>query len=683
LGYENLKNKHDTKIYVKCSLLIKMSTSTTYCVSLDGARVGTIAKDKCNVPKTGGDPVPYMYLTGPDATDSTAVANCASTDSTGIQTFSSGKCSNANDLTFYSFPSSIGGQPPLCFFTPATNSGIKKGTIVTMFPQSGESCEMSLNFNYQDVTCADTGCGDHGTCTNSQCVCEDYWHGNQCELPPNGSPGCTPDTDTKKSCGNLGSYGTCQSNTSEKTGILGSGACTCNAMTGQTGSYCEQHCIPNSSSACGGPLRGYCVDSSFNYFNNANAIQKRCACVNGWSGVDCTTPPPNWTCQVNKDCTNLTALDPNNITATGTCTNGICSCENDPPCGATNSNSTGNAFTGQACQIPLPVQGSPCTTDANCTSGLTCVGGVCSCPGSDTPQPSASFFTTLLNGLVTMLTTPQGLSNLAGMLMLQHELPMAIKYMTTKVIEKGFTKMIEDKIAKSVAGSLIGPDAARILEESVGKRMAAKVLGNMTTKEIAECTVHSAAKQLAASAFKDVFGFIGKIESFANMLNLVGMVLDAADVLGLNEESSQSQIDATIMKFNGAVNNNKTIIANGLYFPVKQPAQSTYPFLLKTLDITSRNQYATDAGDYLSHLTVNSNGNAIIPLFKTSWQKQQDALAADAKTSLLYVIAGQNLDVFQRLKQDWPIIVAGILLALGILIGSAFGIKALVNKKKL
>lgn len=105
--------------------------------------------------------------------------------------------------------------------------------------------------------------------------------------------------------------------------------------------------------------------------------------------------------------------------------------------------------------------------------------------------------------------------------------------------------------------------------------------------------------------------------------------------------------------------------------------------MLKTLDTNSRNQFAIDAGNYISHLTVNSNGAAIIPTFQTALQQQQAALQSEAQGSVLYTLAGNNLTVYQRLKQDWPIIVAGILVAIGVLVGSAFGIKALVNKKKM
>lgn len=651
--------------------------SNTYCLSVDGAGVGTITQNKCTVPAPGG-PVPSTYLLGPVSTDPNAQANCASTDSTtGVQTFSKGACANSTDLTFYSYASPTSGETPLCFSTAPT--GVQ-GTVVTLIPsQSG--CSMNLNFKYQNVTCADTGCGDHGTCTNGQCTCSDNWTGVQCEKPPQGNAGCVPDTDSKKSCGNQGSYGTCQAASSSTTGITGSGSCTCDLMTGQQGTYCEQHCSANDGTSCGGPLRGYCVDNFYNYYTNSNAVKKRCVCVNGWSGVDCSVPPPNWKCTADTDCTNLTTQDPKDTVPTGTCNNGTCACNNSQDC--TSSNTQGSAFTGVACQTPLPTQGAACKVDGDCTSPLTCVGGSCTCPGGNTPQPSDSFILKIIQMMVGMVTTAEGWKNLSGILVAQSALPLAIKWMTTKALEAGFVKTIESRLTKGVTGSLLGAEAKQILEQSVGKRLAAKVLAKMTTKELVECTVSSAASKVAAEAFTEVFGFVGKIESFANFVQIIGMVLDAADVMGLNEESSQSQIDATLQKINGAVNSNKTILSHGLYFPAKQTADTTFPFLQQTLTTASRNQFAIDAGNYLSHLAVNSNGAAIIPMFQTPVQQQQAALQAEAQGSVLYTLAGKNLDVYSRLKQDWPIIVAGILVAIGVLVGSAFGIKALVNKKKL
>ena len=659
--------------------------SNTYCLTVDGAGVGNIASGACAVPVPGG-PIPMMYIQGPDATDKEAVPNCAVLDpTTGKQTFTFGQpCANNNGLTFYSYASPQNGETPLCFI-PGT-SGIQ-GTITTFVPNQSGSCVKNLNFKQQNVTCLDTGCGDHGTCspTSKQCSCVDGWSGSQCETPPAGNAGCTPDTATSKTCGNMGSYGNCNATTSSQTGITGSGACACNQLTSnQLGSYCEQHCTVNDGTACGGPLRGLCVDNNYNYYTNPNAVRKRCICINGWTGVDCSTPPPGWKCTADTDCTNLTTQNPSDTLPTGTCdkSTGICTCDNLQGCDAVNSQ--GNAFTGAACQIPLPVQGSPCQKDENCTAPQTCVSGTCTCPGGgNSPDPSSGWFATILKGLSHMLTTADGLKQLSGILLAQNGLPLAIKWMTTKALQQGFIKSIEDRLAAGMTGKMLGQDAKLILENSVGKRLAAKVLAKMTAKEVMQCTVNSAAEKVAAVAFKEVFGFIGAIDSFVNLLNIIGMVLDANDVLGFNEESSQSQIDATILKFNGAINSNKTVLANGLYFPLKQSAETTFPFMLKTLDTNSRNQFAIDAGNYISHLTVNSNGAAIIPTFQTALQQQQAALQSEAQGSVLYTLAGNNLTVYQRLKQDWPIIVAGVLVAIGVLVGSAFGVKALVNKKKM
>ena len=624
--------------------------------------------------------MPAMYLVGPDPTDKTAVAYCASTDgATGVQSFSKGACANSQDLTFYSYASPIAGQVPMCFQPPPT--GIR-GTTVALSPTEQKNCTYTLNYKYQNLTCAETGCGDHGTCTNGLCVCTDNWTGSQCESPPSGNAGCTPDTDTKKSCGNQGSYGTCQAASSPQTGITGSGSCTCDLMTGQQGTFCEQHCTGNDGIVCGGPLRGYCVDGNYNYYTNPNAVKKRCACVNGWTGVDCTIPPPGWKCTADTDCTNVTTMNPTDAVPTGTCNKatGVCTCNNSLDCSALNA--MGQAFTGQACQVPLPVQGGSCTQDSDCPSkDQQCSGGICSC--SNTPTPSENYYLSVIEGVIKGLTSPRGIVGLASQNVLRERLPSLLKWLSVKALEKNFIKVIQARLENAVTGRIVDASASQFLENAVGKRLAAKVLANMSAKELMESSAVNLSSKVAETAFKEVFGFVGGIEGFLNDAGMLGMVLDSFDVMGLNEESTQSQIDSTILKFNAGVNSNKTILANGLQFPQKQNAESTFAFQMQKQSTASRNQFITDVGNYISHLTVNSNGAAIIPLFQTPVQQQQAALLAEAQGSVLYTLAGNNLDVYQRLKQDWPIIVAGILVAIGVLIGSAFGIKALVNKKKL
>ena len=654
------------------------SDESKYCLTTDGAGVGTLYQNTCPPPNPGS-PVPFVYIIGPSSSDSGAQPNCAQTDpTTNVQSFSKGACpSGVKGFTFYTYNAQVPGQPPLCFLPPAVNS--VKGTAVTTNPNQVGACSMNLFVKYQTLTCNELGCGDHGTCTNGVCVCSDYWTGKQCENPPTGNAGCTPDTPNQKSCGNLGSYGTCQSAASTTTGITGTGQCTCDITTSQTGTFCEQACSVNDGTACGGPLRGFCVDGNYNYYSNNNAVKNRCVCVNGWSGNACTIPPPGWQCNdTDQLCTNLTTEDPKNTVPTGTCANGVCTCNNFLSCSSTNTQ--GGAFTGQACQTPLPVAGNACTQDSNCTSPQTCINGTCTCPGGN---PAPDDLLAKLCTLVTyMLTTAKGIESLTSVLAIQKGLPMLLKYMTTKALDKGFTALILKRITDGVAGKFLGSNAIKLLEESVGKRLAAKVMAKMTATELAEGTITTLSSRVAETAFKDVFGFVGKIDSFVNLLGMLGMILDANDVLGLNEMSSQSQLDAIMKKFTASVNSNKTVLENGLYFPIKQYADSSFPFLLQTVTTDSRNQFATDVGNYISHLTVNSNNVAIIPVFPSAQQKQKDQLQAEAQGTVLYALAGNNLDVYQRLKQDWPIIVAGILVAIGVLVGSAFGIKALVNKKK-
>jgi len=647
-----------------------------YCLSVDGAGVGTLSST-CPNPKPG-QPIPYSYIIGPKSTDAGAQPYCASTDpTTQVQSFTKGACASesANAFTFYTYGSPITGQPPLCFM-PAP-AGIK-GTIVTTLPDQGAGCTMNLNVKYQNVTCAETGCGDHGNCVSGVCVCAGGWSGTQCQSPPSGNAGCTPG----QSCGNQGFYGVCEAANSAKTGgITGSGKCTCNTLAGQKGTFCEQACSPGDSTACGGPLRGLCVDNMYQAFTNPNSVQNRCACVNGWSGFSCDIPPPNWQCNnTDQQCTNITTLDPTKTVATGVCNNGTCTCNNSQDCGSTNS--FGSAFTGKACQTPLSSSGTPCEKDEQCNAtNSKCVNNVCTCPGDPTPDPTIDYVKNMVMGLLQTLSTPEGLGNFAGTIAIHAFVPRILKYMAVKSIQPGFQSSIMKRLESGALGETLGKDAARVLEDSVGKEMAAKLLTKMTGKQLMEATAESASKMIAETVLKDSFGVVlGPITSIVDTLGMLGMVLDGFDVLGMQEKTNQDMITAIMKKFEGFANSNKTIVETGAYFPTVLRAESTFPFREKTVTDAVNAKFAQDMGDYIGHLTVNSNGALIVPLFQTPSQNSNAQALAQAQGTLLYSVAGQNLQVYQRLKDYWPAVVAGGLILLGIIIGTAFGIRALVKK---
>jgi hypothetical protein len=651
-----------------------------YCLSVDGAGVGTLTPNAC--PATGpGKPIPFKYILGPKSTDAGAVPYCAYTYQNKVQSFTKGACASEgpNQFTFYTYGSQVAGQNPLCFMPPAL-TGVK-GTVVTTLPNQSNACTLNLFVNYQDVTCNEVGCGDHGSCVNNVCVCTDNWSGNQCQTPPTGNAGCTPDTATKKSCGNQGSYGTCQASTSSTNGIAGSGQCKCDMLTSQMGTFCEQACDPGDTTACGGPLRGACVNSFYKIYTNPNAVANRCVCINGWSGTDCTTPPAGWQCNnTDQQCTNVTTEDPKNTVVTGTCNNGTCECYNTLTCNAA-VNSTSPAFTGTACQLPLSASGAPCSTPADCNNQQTCVAGTCTCPGGNTPQPSSNFVINILKGIISMFTTSDGIESFLMTIGIQAGLPMIMKYLAVRAIEPTFAKNIEARLLKATEGKVLGPEAAKVLEDSVGKRLAAKMIAKMTAKELMETSVDTAARSAAKLALESSFGFLGPIDLFVNIAGVLGMVLDANDVAGTQEQMTQSQIDTWILKSYAKVNNDKVTLQYGSYFPAKQNVETTFQFRQLTTTDASRNQFVADVSSYMSHLTVNSNNDAIIPLFQTPQQVQAAQLLAGAQKDILYAIAGKNLEVYQRLKDYWPIVVASALLLIGALIGGAFGIKALLKKK--
>lgn len=661
-----------------------------YCVTVDGAGVGKIYPNTCPPPPKAGEPTPFTYIIGPAATDKGAQPNCATTDpSSGIQSFKSGACATEgpNSFTFYSYQTPVSGQPQLCF-QPTTFPDLIPGTVITNVPKT-QTCELNLNVAYQNLTCNETGCGDHGTCQNNVCVCSDFWTGAQCEFPPTGNAACVPDTDTKKSCGNQGTYGVCQSSVNPQNGIAGSGQCACDTLNSQSGTFCEKACESDNPEACGGPLRGVCVDTMYKFFTNNNAVSNRCACLNGWSGFNCNIPPPGWQCNAtDKQCTNITTLDPTQTVQTGDCNSGTCLCKftpNDCSQPPDPGSKPPPGYTGTACQNQLAAKGAPCSDKEPCTlPGQICNNGVCICNG-DSPDPSANFLLSIVEGLLGPLTSAKGLEAI-GIILAVHnwkKLLQLVKWMSTKLLLPAFKSGIFARLTAAAGGKEMTEGAVRTLEESIGKSLAAKLMAKMSMVTLLKSSVKKISEETAVIAFKAVFGSVfGAVSSFVDMAGLLGMILDASDIAGLKEKMTQDSIDAMMLKFTGSVNSVKAVQDAGILYPQKIIAQDTFPFALLHSTQATKDKFGTDVGDYLGHLTVNSNGDAIIPTFNTKQQQDQSAAIAAAQGDILYAVAGYNLTVYNRLKQDWPIIVAATLVIIGALIGAGFGIKALVNKKK-
>jgi hypothetical protein len=681
-----------------------------YCVTVDGAGVGTIHPNNCPSAPKAGEPTPYLYILGPAATEQDAQPYCATTDPvTNIQSFAQNACPSEgpNSFTFYSFgdASKVPSQPQLCFLDESTVNG----TPITTSPKNVNACKLNLYMGYQNVTCNDTGCGDHGTCQSNICICSDNWSGGQCEIPPTGNAACTPDTPTTKSCGNQGSYGVCQSSVSSSAGIAGSGKCQCEFLTSQSGTFCEKACNANDPQACGGPLRGVCVDSYYQVFTNSNAVRNRCACLNGWSGFNCNIPPPGWECNdTDKTCTNITTMDSTTTIQTGLCNSGKCECynyANDCSPSGSGSSTTDKAdkadkaakadlsdptkkygFTGEACQIPLAVKGTPCDSNTPCTlPDQSCISGVCTCTGVS-PTPNDDIFTTIAASISAMLNDPKTYETVGLMIAIHNwkKLLQLAKFLSVKLLLPAFEKAILNRLAGAAAGKELGEKAFAALENLVGKSLAAKLMAKMSAAVILKTSITKLAENVTFLAFKAVFGSVlGSVSSIVDIAGIVGMVLDSADVAGLQEKMSQDTLDALMKKFSNAVNNVKEVQDAGMLYPQKLLSQDTFEFALLTSTQDSKDKLGTDIGNYIGHLTVNSNGDAIVPLFTTSVQQQQaDEISAARKDTFLFTAAGYNIDVYNRLKQDWPIIVAATLVIIGILIGAGFGIKALVKKKK-
>ena len=122
-----------------------------------------------------------------------------------------------------------------------------------------------ITFFWACDPCADVTC-DHGTCEEGNCVCDDGWTGDNCDIDKCASVNC-------------GDHGTCSD-----------GACVCD--NGWTGALCDE-----CATDCGD--HGECNDDG------------ECDCDPGWTGDNCET----------NECESI------NCGAHGTCVAGYCDCD--------------------------------------------------------------------------------------------------------------------------------------------------------------------------------------------------------------------------------------------------------------------------------------------------------------------------------------------------------------------
>ncbi|MBQ7413417.1 MAG: hypothetical protein IJV07_04000, partial [Alphaproteobacteria bacterium] len=162
----------------------------------------------------------------------------------------------------------------------------------------GNTCG-TLNLCYQ------VNCGEHGTCNDGTCSCQDNYYGNNCENAP-------------LNCQNGGSWNTTTHKCDCVNGYEGN---TCGTLNLCYQVNCGEHgTCNNGTCSCRDNYYGNnCENAPLNCQNGGswNTTTHKCDCVNGYEGNTCETQKST-TCTSNSQCPGNTFCMMDNATS-GTC----------------------------------------------------------------------------------------------------------------------------------------------------------------------------------------------------------------------------------------------------------------------------------------------------------------------------------------------------------------------------
>lgn len=503
-------------------------------------------------------------------------------------------------------------------------------------------------------------CSEHGTPIiidgHRECDCENGWGGDGCRTPPPTSYPCEPSdkafrdahNEGDKECGVDGVYGTCQP---DKT-------CSC-LKTGKTGSRCTIECLVDDD--CGGGAipnvrqgKGTCNTG------DTGDQEKVCKCMNGWSGLQCRTPPADTTCKYDGDCG--FGADVN-----GQCLGGKCTCINK-------SSDPDNPFiyTGPFCEKPLPRSGETCESDKDCVGGLKCMPDKTCFSNTVSPSQWKEGWDSFVRSTLSETTLDFYAVDKGGSW-------LARKTMTAFLREK-FAAQLADKMGQEGL-EVASKEAVEQLIKILPEQAAGKLMAELAAREAAVVTLDELAVIGAEVAVASAFPPLGWVVALIDLLQIFGLILDLIDSRGLNEQMMQSVLDQYKRQYEIAVNTSDDAIKYGLEWPRPFAPLETVEFKTEYASKAVQDKLAKDAAEYLSLLTVNSAGEEIRPYFASL--AQQEMVEKKGKYKVYWSMSGGNVDVFNRLiSYGWVMWLLGGLLLVSVVLICVFTSPAVQAKLK-
>lgn len=503
-------------------------------------------------------------------------------------------------------------------------------------------------------------CGSHGAVDEyGQCQCFNdpgytdkdgavQWYGMYCQKPPANVP-CKKSSDEERkklggdlACGNYGQYGTCNTN----------GTCDCGLVNPFKGSRCQNAC--ESDMDCGGPKMPYTTPEGTTINRDIGLCNRKdntCSCKNGWSGVQCRTPPPDAKPYDAADC------------AWGGVAHGTFN-EDTKQCICFKDERGRPLYEGPLCTLPIVYEGAPCSSKEPCRDKTAkCVDGTCHDTDTVDKTKLSEIFLTCVQGLFTwesinFILVDVGLTKMA-------------KFFSETVV-----KQILEKVLLNSFEAFSKEAAFAALTKTVGEELAVKITAQVFTKEVVTMSATALAEASTAAVADSVTGPIGAI---LFLLQVWGMGLDVADGRGLQQMMLQGHLDMLGASFVNEINGVKELVDLGVTMPLPVTPDTSVPFQIQFKTTENYSNFIKYIGDYISALTVNSDGQVIVPLFNPPDEVERNE--RKAKYPLYWKMAQDNNDVFDRLtKYGWLMWVLGSLVVVLVVLTCVFSAPAVKRR---
>ena len=150
------------------------------------------------------------------------------------------------------------------------------------------------------------------------------------------------------------------------------------------------------------------------------------------------------------------------------------------------------------------------------------------------------------------------------------------------------------------------------------------------------------------------------------------MILDAEDLVGLNEVMTQDKITVMGKKMIEKVNSSPAAVKNNVSYPYEYLPEQTPEWKIQEKSKKWVNATHTRMTEYIAALQVNSNGETIVRRFKTPSQQANKRHTDTALRKAWWAMSNGNEHTFNTLDRYWWLLLLGILGVIALITTNVF-----------